>query len=82
MNQKELLAAKLYDDMLENYRNFCSDMKDIEAADAFLDAAMLLCDLNMKNPFADLEGYVFQKNSAIKPSKTAKVVTAVLEEES
>ena len=45
MNDKYILAAKLYDDMLENYRNFKDEFTDIESADRFLEAAQLLAKL-------------------------------------
>ena len=79
MNDKCILAAKLYDDMLENYRNFQDDQCDIDSYDRFLEAARNLSHLGLPNPFADLSGMSFHMNAAIKPTK-GKIITAVLEE--
>lgn len=78
MNDKYILAAKLYDDMLENYRNFKDEFTDIESADRFLEAAQLLAKLQLPNPFADLSGMSFTMNAATKPSG-GKHITAVIE---
>lgn len=79
MNNQIVLAAKLYDDMLENRRNILSDPTDIESADRFLEAAIQLSDLNLPNPFAGPQGCVFKMNQAIKPSKDNPIVTGVYE---
>lgn len=71
------LAAKCYDDMLENYRNIIDDPADIESADRFLDAAMELCWLQQKNPFYDLAAD-YQMNAAKTPVD-GRIVTGVME---
>lgn len=73
---KELTAAKLFDDMIENYRNVVDDPEDLEQADRFLDAAIALCELEIPNPFADLRLTV---NAAVKPSDTDRLITGVAE---
>ena len=72
-------AAKLYDDMLESYRNFQFENKYIEDYDRFLQAATSLADLNLPNPFADLDGMTFYGNAPVRPSVTSNVVTSVME---
>ena len=44
-NDKYIIAAKLYDDMLENCRNILSDPTDEESADRFLEVSVALCEL-------------------------------------
>lgn len=54
---KEKLAAKYYDDMMESYRDYMDgELSDKDFADIFIEAAVMLCDLGLKNPFADLTG--------------------------
>ena len=76
---KALLAAFEYDNMMEAYRNFINDTDDEDSADKFLDAALLLCELGMPNPFHDLKDFMFEQNAAKRPGE-GHIVTAVAEQ--
>lgn len=73
-------AAKSYDDMLEAYRDFRDDARDIQAYDAFFAAAMRLAQIGLPNPFYDLDGMTFVGDVVVRPSETNRVITSVLEE--
>ena len=73
-------AAKIYDDMLESYRNLEDDAKDIQAYDIFFNSALKLAKLSLPNPFCDLSGLMFSGDVVVRPSATNKVITSVLEE--
>lgn len=76
---KDKLAAKYYDDMMESYRDYIDgEISNEDFADIFIEAAVMLCDLGLPNPFADLAGETFKMNAAIRPN-FGRIVTGVKE---